>query len=77
MTTAEEIRNLIPEKVYNMYRMDAGETALHIMYPAFIGIQYDEKFDVTVRNSYITIRNKKVSIDLYVDYQDMTITVYD
>ncbi len=76
MTTADEAKAMIPEKVYEMYRMDADEKRLWIFRPACISIEYDEKFDVTTVNDYVMISNKKVNVQLWTEREDMDICIF-
>jgi hypothetical protein len=77
MTTAEEVREMIPAETWRTHAICVGTTGLSIHHPAFINVNFDEKFDVKENSYHVEIRNKRVSIDLYKESKTMHITVFN
>jgi len=77
--TAEEVKVImvdIPIEMQITYGIKVEEKRIYINSPAYISIEYDEKFAINKGGSTIEIRNKKVSVELFRNFTDMHITVF-
>ena len=68
--------SLIPKKVKETYQIDKHKNSIDVHSPAYVNIEFDERFKVFQDNSTFMIKNNKCIVNLWKKSKKMHITIY-
>lgn len=67
---------LLPKKIKETYHITKDEKHIHINSPAYINIEFDERFRIEKNEITYSIANSKVCVALWIETKNMHVTVF-